>query len=59
VDVVARCLELLNLGGLGFSKAEILNELNHKSACTKRAVVETEGLKKWRRIVKQEWRTFC
>lgn len=53
------CLELLKLGGLGFSKAEIVKELSQKSACTKRAVVENEGVKKWRRIAKQEWRKPC
>jgi hypothetical protein len=59
VDAVARCLELLKPGGLGFSEAEIVNELSQKSACAKRAVVETEGVKKWRRIVKKEWRKPC
>jgi hypothetical protein len=47
-------LELLKLEGLGFSQAEIVNELSQKFACAKRAVVEIEGVKKWRRIVKQE-----
>ena len=38
MDKVARRLELLKLEGLGFSQAEIVNELSQKSACTKRAV---------------------
>jgi hypothetical protein len=53
------CLGLLKPGGLGFSKAESLNKLSQKSECANRAVVETEGVKKWRRIVKQEWRKPC
>jgi hypothetical protein len=59
LDSVSRRLELLKLEGLGFSKAEIVNGLSQKSACTKRAVVETEEVKKWRRIVKHEWRKPC
>jgi len=59
MNVVYRRLELLKLGGLGFSQTEIVNELSQKSAGAKRAVVETEGVKKLRRIVKQEWRTPC
>ncbi len=38
MDAVARRLELLKLEGLGFSQAEIVNELSQKSSCTKRAV---------------------
>jgi len=45
--------------GMRFNQSEIVNELIQKSACTKRAVVETEGVKIWRRIVKQEWRKPC
>jgi hypothetical protein len=59
VDAVSRRLELLKLEGLGFSQAEIVNELSQKGACAKRAVVETEGAEKWRRIAKQEWRKPC
>jgi len=59
VDTVSRRLELLKLEGLGFSQAESVHELSQKSACAKRAVVETEGVKKWRIIVKQEWRKPC
>lgn len=52
MDKVARRLELLKLEGLGFSQAEIVNELSQKIACAKCAVIETEGGKKWCRIVK-------
>ncbi len=38
MDAVLRRLELLKLEGLGFSKAEIVNELSQKMSCTKRAV---------------------
>jgi tryptophan synthase alpha subunit len=38
LDTVVRRLELLKLEGLGFSQAEIVNELSQKAACTKRAV---------------------
>ena len=59
MDAVSRRLELLKLEGSGFSQGAIVNEISQKSACAKRAVVETEGVKKWRRIVKQEWRKPC
>ena len=59
MDGNVRCLELLTPEGLSFCQAEIVNELSQKSECTNRAVVETEGVKKWRRIVKQEWRKPC
>ena len=38
MDSVARRLELLKLEGLGFSEAEIVNELSQKLACSKRVV---------------------
>jgi hypothetical protein len=38
LDTVARRLELLKLEGLGFSQAEVVNELSQKMACTKRVV---------------------
>lgn len=38
MDRVARRLELLKLEGLGFSRAEVVNELSQKMSCTKRAV---------------------
>jgi len=44
---------------LDFSQAEIANKLCQKIACAKRAVVEIEWVKKWVRIVKQEWRKPC
>jgi hypothetical protein len=37
-DTPLRRLELLKLEGLGFSRAEIVNELSQKAACTKRAI---------------------
>ena len=57
--MVARRLELLKLEGMVFNQLEIVNELNQKSVCTKRAVVETEMVKKWHGIVKQEWGKPC
>ena len=59
MNTVDRRLELLKLEGMGFNQSEIVKELSQKSVCTKRAVVETEGVKKWHRIVKQEWRKPC
>jgi hypothetical protein len=38
LDKVARRLELLKLEGLGFSQAEVVNELSQKMTCTKRAI---------------------
>ena len=38
MDAVARRLELLKLEGLGFSQAEIVNELSQKLACSKRVL---------------------
>jgi hypothetical protein len=38
LDKVNRRLELLKLEGLGFSQAEIVNELSQKMSCTKRVV---------------------
>ena len=38
MDKVDRKLELLKLEGLGFSQAEIVNELSQKDTCTKRVV---------------------
>ena len=38
MDKVSRRLELLKLEGLGFSQAEVVNELSVKSACSKRVV---------------------
>ena len=38
MDKVDRRLELLKLEGLGFSKAEVVNELSQKLACSKRVL---------------------
>jgi hypothetical protein len=38
LDTVARRLELLKLEGLGFSQAEIVNELSQKLTCSKRVL---------------------
>ncbi|HLN88579.1 MAG TPA: hypothetical protein VK253_00780 [Candidatus Binatia bacterium] len=38
MDAVARRLELLKLEGLGFSQAEIVNELSQKLTCSKRVL---------------------
>lgn len=59
MNTVYRRLELLKLKELGSSQPEIVNELTQKSACIQGVVIETEGVEKWRRIVKQEWRKPC
>ena len=52
MDAVARRLELLKLEGLGFSQAEIVNELSQKAACTKRAVYKDfETRESWQPIL--------
>ena len=52
MDAVARRLELLKLEGLGFSQAEIVNELSQKSSCTKRAVYKDfETRESWQPIL--------
>ena len=38
MDNVARRLELLKFEGLGFSKAEVVNELSQKLTCSKRVL---------------------
>jgi hypothetical protein len=38
LDMVERRLELLKLEGLGFSQAEVVNELSQKLACSKRVL---------------------
>jgi hypothetical protein len=38
LDKVARRLELLKLEGLGFSQAEVVNELSQKLTCSKRVL---------------------
>ena len=52
-------LESLKIEGFRFFQEEIVNKLIQKTVCVKRVVVEIEGVKKWRRMVKREWRTFC
>jgi hypothetical protein len=48
LDKVARRLELLKLEGLGFSQAEVVNELSVKSACSKRVLYKDfETRKSW------------
>jgi hypothetical protein len=37
-DTICRCLELLKLEKLGFSHAEIVEELSQKNACSKRTI---------------------
>ena len=59
METVARRLELLKLEGMGFNQSEIVKQLSQKSVCTKLVVVETEGVNKWHRIVKQERRKPC
>jgi hypothetical protein len=52
LDTVVRRLELLKLEGLGFSQAEIVNELSQKSACTKRAVYKDfETRENWQPVL--------
>lgn len=52
MDTVVRRLELLKLEGLGFSQAEIVNELSQKAACTKRAVYKDfETRESWQPVL--------
>ena len=52
MDKVARRLELLKLEGLGFSQAEVVNELSVKSACSKRVVYKDfESRATWQPIL--------
>ena len=52
MDTVIRRLELLKLEGLGFSQAEIVNELSQKAACTKRAVYKDfETRESWQPVL--------
>jgi hypothetical protein len=52
LDKVARRLELLKLEGLGFSQAEVVNELSVKSACSKRVVYKDfESRATWQPIL--------
>ena len=52
MDKVARRLELLKLEGLGFSQAEVVNELSVKSACSKRVVYKDfESREVWQPVL--------
>jgi hypothetical protein len=52
LDTIVRRLELLKLEGLGFSQAEIVNELSQKAACTKRAVYKDfETRESWQPVL--------
>jgi len=52
LDAVLRRLELLKLEGLGFSRAEIVNELSQKMSCTKRLVYKDfETRESWQPIL--------
>jgi hypothetical protein len=52
VDTIARRLELLKLEGLGFSQAEIVNQLSQKAECSKRAIyLDFESRSSWQPIL--------
>jgi len=52
LDKVARRLELLKLEGLGFSQAEIVNELSIKLTCSKRVLYKDfESREVWQPIL--------
>jgi hypothetical protein len=52
LDTVARRLELLKLEGLGFSQAEIVNELSQKLTCSKRVLYKDfESREIWQPIL--------
>ena len=52
MDKVARRLELLKLEGLGFSQAEIVNELSQKLTCSKRVLYKDfESRAIWRPVL--------
>lgn len=52
MDKVSRRLELLKLEGLGFSQAEVVNELSQKMSCTKRVVYKDfETRERWQPIL--------
>ena len=52
MDKVARRLELLKLEGLGFSQAEIVNELSLKLTCSKRVLYKDfESRKFWQPVL--------
>jgi hypothetical protein len=52
LDKVDRRLELLKLEGLGFSQAEVVNELSLKLACSKRVLYKDfETRKYWQPLL--------
>jgi hypothetical protein len=52
LDTVLRRLELLKLEGLGFSQAEIVNELSQKLTCSKRVLYKDfESREVWQPIL--------
>jgi hypothetical protein len=52
LDSVARRLELLKLEGLGFSQAEIVQELSQKCTCSRRTVYnDFETRESWQPVV--------
>ena len=52
MDKVARRLELLKLEGLGFSQAEVVNELSLKLTCSKRVIYKDfESREVWQPIL--------
>jgi hypothetical protein len=52
LDKVARRLELLKLEGLGFSQAEIVNELSIKLTCSKRVLYKDfESREVWQPVL--------
>ena len=52
MDKVARRLELLKLEGLGFSQAEVVNELSLKLTCSKRVLYKDfESREVWQPIL--------
>jgi hypothetical protein len=60
LDKVDRRLELLKLEGLGFSQAEVVNELSQKLSCSKRVLYKDfETRDSWQPVlqsaVKPDW----
>ena len=52
MEVITRRLELLKLEGLGFSQAEIVNQLSQKAECSKRAIyLDFESRSSWQPIL--------
>jgi hypothetical protein len=52
MEVITRRLELLKLEGLGFSQAEIVNQLSQRAECSKRAIyLDFESRSLWQPIL--------